>query len=181
MTDSARTARRKRVLHHAIVLTIFSIFLGAMPAAAHAELVKSTPAAGQRLAAAPARITLWFDEELDTQRSEFQVTDVDGRPVGVPAGRVDLFDPDHASLTAEAPALPDGAYRVRWRVVTIDDDGVTEGQFDFVIGDAAQLPAADTAQGAPWFTWPLLVSAALLVGAVWWMLWRRRRNANRVP
>lgn len=124
----------------------------APPAHAHAELVHSSPAADERLAQSPATILLIFDAELDAQGSQFQVYDAAGRPVLPAAGRVDLNDPEHARLVAAGlPALPDGAYTVRWTALSTDGDGaVTTGEFVFGIGAGAWArgPAATAAPAA---------------------------------
>ena len=56
------------LLRRAIVsalLAVVSVLLLAAPGSAHAELVKTTPANGQRLEAAPAQITLAFSESVN--------------------------------------------------------------------------------------------------------------------
>jgi len=122
-------------------------------ARAHVGLVRSTPAEGERLSTSPPMIVLFFDEELDEHASRFQVYDANDQQVNAPEGHVDLSDPDHTRLIAEAmPTLPEGVYIVRWTALSTDGDGsVTEGEFDFIIGDAAPRakPTAQIASPTP--------------------------------
>jgi methionine-rich copper-binding protein CopC len=122
----------------------------APPARAHADLVSSSPAEGERLAQPPAAILLVFDEELDAQGSQFQVYDAAGQLVPAVSGQVDLTDPEHARLVAESvPALPDGAYIVRWTALSADGDGaVTTGEFVFGVG-SGDWPLSPAATAAP--------------------------------
>jgi methionine-rich copper-binding protein CopC len=133
------------------------------PAAAHAGLLRSDPGADQRLAAAPRQIVLWFDEELDTHASRFHILDADGQPLYPEAGSVDLYDPDHARMIAAVPVLPDGRYTVRWRVVSLDDGYATEGEFDFLVGDAEPRAKAAPVEAAPG---PLLIAGLITLALV---------------
>lgn len=110
---------------------------------AHAELVRSSPAANERLTASPTTIVLFFDEELDAQASSFQLLDAQAHSVVGVAGRVDLTDPDHARLVAEnVPPLTEGLYQIQWQTLSTDGDGaLTSGAFEFAIGTTAQFTA----------------------------------------
>ena len=157
-------------LRNSIWLSTILIMSTVARVAAHAELVRSEPAANARLAESPRRVTLWFDEELDTGKSTVQVLDAKDQQVDQRDGHVDLDDPDHASMIVTLPALPEGVYTVRWRAVTIDDDGVIEGEFDFVVGNAEPRVKTTPAEIPP-----LLILAAgafvvvmiITVGLVW--------------
>jgi methionine-rich copper-binding protein CopC len=138
---------------HSLGLATWLVVSVVSEVSAHAELVRSSPSADERLAVSPSTIALFFDEELDAQASRFVVVDVNGRPMAAVEGKVDLTDPEHARLVAEAvPALADGVYTVRWTALSTDgDDAVTEGEFDFIVGNAAPRakPAATAAAASP--------------------------------
>lgn len=89
--------------------------LAAGQAAAHAKLVGSTPAANATVAA-PAQITLQFNEKLQAKLSGFEVT-AKGAAVPVKVG----VGKDGLSLVG-TPARPlaAGAYQVKWHAVTSD-------------------------------------------------------------
>jgi methionine-rich copper-binding protein CopC len=148
---------RRRGLTIVLALALSLLFLTV--AAAHAELVSSNPAAGARLAAAPAKVTLVFSEEISDNASDssFTVADVSGKTVGT--GKLDTNDLDHKTMSGALDAgLADGVYTVAWNALTPDDNGHSEGSFTFGInadpgtqptaeehGDATPTAAATTA------------------------------------
>src|SRR6476646_5510907 len=99
-------------------------------ASAHAKLVSSDPAAGTKLTAAPAKVTLVFDEEISDKATEsfFNVTNEAGAAVG--SGKLDTTDLDHKTLSgALNSGLGDGIYTVTWQTITTDDNGKSAGSF----------------------------------------------------
>lgn len=111
---------------------------------AHAAVItKSIPANGEVLAESPEQVVVWFAEELQSPESTLAVYDLTGTKFG--EGGVDLTDPEHASMIADVPELPDGSYIVQYSVLLLDGDP-TEGAFAFAIGegqDVAPLPEED--------------------------------------
>jgi copper resistance protein C len=136
-------------------MTLFSI------ASAHAKLVSSDPAAGTKLTAAPAKVTLVFDEEISDQATEsfFNVTDAAGATVG--SGKLDTTDLDHKTLSgALKSGLGDGIYTVKWQTITSDDNGKSEGSFSFGVNqDPGAQPTAAPHDQAPTAT-PAAAGAA---------------------
>ena len=106
-------------------------------ALAHAALVRSEPMDGTALNHSPARITAWFEQELEETGSTIAVFDANGRQVDDGIGGVDLNDPDHASMTARVTAvLATGRYAVRWVAMSATDGHAghpSRGEFDFEI------------------------------------------------
>jgi copper transport protein len=101
-------------------------------AAAHAVLVGSEPRDEEMRPDAPDRIIVRYDQELETRHSTLQVFDAEGRLVDKGGGRVDLNDPDHASMVVGLPVpLPSGSYTVRWTAISAEDGDRTEGRFVF--------------------------------------------------
>jgi len=118
-----------------LVFAVLPALLLAAVALAHRSdiLLKSEPAAGAVVQQSPARVVVWFSTELDTGPSRLQVFATDKRRVDSGDGGVDLHDPDHASLRVSLPALPDGAYTVRWRGAVSEDGDIVEGTFTFTV------------------------------------------------
>lgn len=139
ITCQKKEQRMRRTLVSSLWLATLLLMSLAHPAAAHSNLVVSSPMADERLAASPETIILVFDEELAEDTSSFQLLDADGQPVAGVTGSIDLTDPDHRRLIAgNVPPLSEGVYIVRWRALSTDgDDSVTEGEFDFIVGNAA--------------------------------------------
>ena len=136
---------RRTVLGFIIVL---ALSLGLLSTAlAHAKLVSSDPAAGAKLTAAPAKVTLVFSEEIDEQGSSFTVTDAKKATVG--SGKLDLNDLDHKTLTGTLNAgVGDGVYTVAWDVITSEDKAEGSGTFTFgVNADPGPQPTAEPEEG----------------------------------
>jgi copper transport protein len=117
---------------------------GAGPAGAHAALLSSQPANGERLARPPAAVTLRFNEAVELSLTAVQVVDGTGRQVQVGAPLHPGSDP--RSLQVRLPALTPGSYLVRWRTVSADSHPV-EGTVAFSVTTAA--PGGTPDQDAP--------------------------------
>lgn len=139
----------RRSLWSSLSLSMTLLLTTFTPALAHSGLVRSVPAAGERLAESPLQVALWFDGELVTKESTLKVFNEDDRQVDVGDGYVDLNDPDHASMIVTLPQLPEGVYTVRWRAVYSEDSDVAEGEFDFIVGNATPRVKSTTAIAPP--------------------------------
>jgi hypothetical protein len=102
-------------------------------AAAHAVMVKATPAEDSVLANSPAVVSVWFNEPLEAAFSSLTVSDARTRVVV--KGALEAIADNGLSLPLDA-ALPAGTYTVRYRVLSVDGH-IVEDQFRFVI-DAAR-------------------------------------------
>ncbi len=112
--------------------------LAGLPAIAHAHarLLRSMPASNAKLAVAPERAELWFNELLDAEfngieifaaselKAKQRTNLVKGRPV------VDAKDRTH--LMVELPPLAPGEYVVEWRVLSRDGHSAP-GRFTFTV------------------------------------------------
>jgi copper transport protein len=121
-----------------------AVVVGAGPAGAHAALLSSEPANGERLARAPAALTLRFNEPVELSLTSLQVEGEGGRQVEAAAPTHAGNDP--RSLEARLPTLAPGSYLVRWRTVSADSHPI-EGAFAFSVTAAA--PGGTPGQGAP--------------------------------
>ena len=99
----------------------------AASAVAHSLLLESSPAAGATLPQAPPRISLRFNNRIEKKLSTIRVLDERGgqRPVSLLVG-----DGAADRLTANVPALPPGAWRVEWQVLSTDGH-IVSGGFSF--------------------------------------------------
>jgi len=148
----------KRMLLVALGATL--LLLGAFGiASAHAELDHCTPAVGSTVASAPTQIVCVFSEEIDTKRSTMSVWNAAGKQVDKKDAHVDLNDANHETLVVslDTSQAPNGLYTIQWRTVTPDDNGLSYGSWQFVIGSSSQAPYSPTqvldgevnAQGTP--------------------------------
>ncbi len=149
-------------------------------ALAHANLVRSDPPAGASLPTAPARVQLWFSEELEPSFSEAVVYDVNQQRVDRGDSHVDPNDP-RSLIVSLKPSLPHGTYAIAWKTQSRVDGHVTRGIVPFGVGVTASVPAASavaaTSQpvsGTPLemaLRWLVLLSSAALTGTfAFWIL-----------
>jgi copper transport protein len=147
--------RRAAVLLCVIPLALLTPVLLAPPAAAHAVLLGSEPAAGSTVTTAPGTVRLRFSEDVAPRFSTARLVDRDGR--GVAGTRVERAG--SRDLVLELPSIGDGAYGVLWQVLAEADGHTTSGVVVFNVGarpagsgptlGAALAPAAAAAAGAP--------------------------------
>lgn len=120
------------------------VAVAAQPAAAHDQLLDSSPGVGEHLDVAPTEVTLRFSDEILAIGPAVIVADDAGTTwtVGDPV----LDGPD--VVTELADDVPDGSYEVRWRVVSSDGHPIT-GVIPFSVGDAAPASGSETGSAAP--------------------------------
>lgn len=115
-------------------------FLFATEAAAHADLVSSSPADGAALATAPARIELRFNEPV--RPIAVRLLDHSGKPVPLSAPQA-----EGAVLRIAIPEkLSEGHYTFSFRVTSLDSHPVG-GSIVFGVGAAPPLHASPTEEG----------------------------------
>jgi copper resistance protein C len=146
------------------LLCAVTLLFGAAPAFAHTRLQSSDPADGTSLGAGPRRVSLTFNEPMQTGFATVTVIGPDGRPyqsgeVAANGGTVSI---------GVAPLGPAGRYEIGYRVVSEDGHPVT-GSVAFTLtapGPAAATPAAapagaaSSAPAAPASSAPAPASAA---------------------
>jgi copper transport protein len=111
----------------ALALGAAVLVAGAAPAAAHATLIGTAPAADGVVDAVPDRVELRFDEPVETVEGAIQVFGPDGDRVD--AGSLETAG-GGATLRAPIAADAQGTYTVAWRV-TSEDSHTLSGSFVF--------------------------------------------------
>jgi copper transport protein len=140
---------------------------------AHANLVRSEPAANSVLDQPPERVVIWFTEPIEAQFSEIQVLNSQGERVDKGGSTVDNNNPQVISVTL--PPLPNGTYTVAWRNLSRVDGHSVRGSFVFSVGEP--ISAAPSSVEAveepllqsplePVFRWLVLLSALTIVGGL---------------
>jgi copper transport protein len=134
----------RRVLTVAVAV-LLGLALGATvrpsPAAAHADLVGTAPANGERLAVAPTQILLRFTEPVFPAADGVVLLDAAGARLSREPARVVDGSPRDVVLPVPA-GLADGVYTVSWRVVSADSHPIY-GAFVFGVGSAEVVPLGD--------------------------------------
>lgn len=124
---------------------LVALGLSAGPASAHADLLRTDPAAGTVVGSLPAAVTLTFSEAVQPVVAQIRVTAPDGSPAG--SGRISTA----AAPTVRIPLRtggPQGTYAVSYRIVS--DDGHPEtGVVTFSVGAPSAVPPVPVTAGAP--------------------------------
>ncbi|MBB3043801.1 copper resistance protein CopC [Nocardioides sp. LMS-CY] len=131
-----------RALTGALLGVLALAVLPAAPAAAHAALVSSSPAQGDRLRVLPAEVTFEFNQDMSAPAYVI-VTAPDGSSVtdGDP-------EVDGAVVRQAVSEGPEGTYTMAYRVVSEDGHPVT-GEIAFTVGDGGPDPTGTPSAAAP--------------------------------
>lgn len=140
----SRVGRRSAAIT-AVVVPLMAV-AGASVLWAHAALVASRPAKGERLRMPPDVIRLEFNETVRPATSRVELVAPDSLRQTLPLRQDPAAD---RVLLAEVPRLESaGSYRVAWRLVGPDGHAVT-GEFDFVVDSIPVAPASPPVEAAP--------------------------------
>ena len=139
---SAAAVNRRAVVVLAVAAA--AAMVGAGAAQAHNTLVSTDPVDGSSVAAAPARVTLTFNEPARSLGTEVVVTAPDGTTVSTAEPVV-----DGATVSQDlAGSLPAGAYAVTWRVTSADGHPL-EGVLSFTTIGATTVGGDPAAAALP--------------------------------
>lgn len=111
-------------------------------ASAHPYLVSANPPPGRTAPSPPAHVILSFAEALDPYGSGAAIIGGDGRSTPWPS----TVSAD--TLALSPPALPDGAWDVRWTVTGSDGDRQT-GDYRFTVAQPAAVVPPGTGAAPP--------------------------------
>jgi copper transport protein len=131
----------------AVLLALALTFVLAGTVSAHANLERSTPAAGALLDTAPKDLVLEFSEELDTDFSRVQLYNSKNQVINPGPGVIDPSAPTVMRLVLGE--LPKDSYTALWRVRSSVDGHVTEGSVPFGVGVAVTTTSLIPALGTP--------------------------------
>jgi copper resistance protein C len=121
-------SRTRRILL-VLVVAVVTLVFAAGPAAAHTELISTTPADQQTVGRTPAVVVLTFDDSLLAMGTQVVVTG--------PQGPVQIGTPDVAEtrVSQNLQGGPAGHYTVAWRVTAADGHPLA-GTFTFTAAEA---------------------------------------------
>ena len=98
-------------------------------AQAHAFLDHAEPRVGNKVAAPPRDVTLWFTQKLEAAFSTMTVTNAAGQRVD--AGRTRVSG---SQMSVSLRPGGTGTYHVNWHVLSVDTH-TTDGNFTFQVGE----------------------------------------------
>jgi methionine-rich copper-binding protein CopC len=115
--------------HSSLIGVIPLLFLLATPEAqAHAFLDHAEPRVGNKVAAPPREVTLWFTQKLEAAFSSITVTNPAGERIDTGKTRV---SGNQMSVSLRSGGT--GTYHVNWQVLSVDTHR-TDGNFTFQVG-----------------------------------------------
>jgi methionine-rich copper-binding protein CopC len=97
-------------------------------AQAHAFLDHAEPKVGNKVAAPPRQVTLWFTQKLEPSFSSVTVTNGAGERIDTGKARV---SGNEMSISLRQGGT--GTYHVNWHVLSVDTH-TTDGNFTFQVG-----------------------------------------------
>jgi methionine-rich copper-binding protein CopC len=104
------------------------VLFAAGDATAHAFLDHAEPRVGNKVAAPPREVTLWFTQKLEPAFSSITVTDPAGQRVDTGKTRV-----SGNQMSVSLRAGGNGTYHVTWHALSVDTH-TTDGNFTFQVG-----------------------------------------------
>ncbi|WP_073902641.1 copper resistance CopC family protein [Streptomyces sp. CB02009] len=137
---AVRTTARTLILPLALTVT----WAAAPPAAAHTDLVSTSPARGASLDRPPTAIRLTFSDEMTERYARVALTASDG-------SAADVAGLDVSGRTATLPVEPGlaaGTYTVGYRVVSADGHPVA-GSFAFTVEGSGPTPTSSPRAPSP--------------------------------
>ncbi|MGF9700204.1 copper resistance CopC/CopD family protein [Paenibacillus sp. MABNR03] len=135
--------------HWTVMVSLLLLCCLVMPqwASAHAYIVKASPGENEQVATAPERLTLEFNESLQTAFYDIKITAPDGTQADDGNVQIDAERP-HILETGLRTGLGNGTYAVSWKAVSADGHPI-QGAYVFHIGEPSGSPAglADLTSG----------------------------------
>lgn len=174
------------MLRRSLIIALIATLLITGLASAHADLVRSDPAANATLAAAPDRITLDFSEAIEPAFSKITVLFEDGQAADNGDSTVSPVDPKQLSVTLKEARQ--GTYVVSWRVLSAVDGHITSGAYVFSVGKPINQTVGADSGGAVTSPIDMLARALTFVGqaliaglvAFRWLVWRPALNSAQL-
>jgi methionine-rich copper-binding protein CopC len=165
-----------------IPFIIMSLIAGsARVVLAHSELISTEPEDGQIMSESPEEVWAWFSEELDSQLSQMRIFDSQNHQIDNNDGGLDLNDMDHMSMVVSLPSsLPEGTYTVHWTAASAEDEDLTEGNFNFMVGSQSDV-SRSAGQSLGTDNIPIVIGFAaglLLLGVIAFVIIRRRSSTQ---
>jgi methionine-rich copper-binding protein CopC len=120
------------------------LVLASAPALAHANLVEASPPQGSAVSKPPEHVRLRFNESVDAAFDPLKVYDAEGKRVDEHNARIDSNDA--RVLLVDLKKLPEGSYRVEWRVTSIDGHVIEDVYAFNVSANASETKGGARAQ-----------------------------------
>jgi methionine-rich copper-binding protein CopC len=120
------------------------LVLTCAPTLAHATLVGASPPQGGEVSKPPEHVRLRFNEPVDAAFDPLKVYDAQGKRMDEHNARIDSSDA--RDLLVDLKKLPEGSYRVEWRVTSIDGHVIEDAYAFNVSANASETQGGAQAQ-----------------------------------
>jgi len=117
-----------------IAIVAASVAVWSGRAAAHAHPASEEPKAGATLTAAPDRVAIVFDDDLESLFAKLDVVNAAG---GNEDAQSPVVGSDARTLSVRLKPLAPGIYKVEWGVVAKDSHR-TQGSYNFTVAPASK-------------------------------------------
>lgn len=137
---------------------------------AHANQIRTSPAADSELETSPNRIVVWFSEPIEARLSKIRVLDSNGKQVDNEDSVLSTTEPTAVVVTV--PGLPNGTYTAVWGNTSTVDGHSVVGSFRFAVGEPLSGDAPVVEQpllqsgGDPWLRWVFFIGALVFTGGL---------------
>ncbi len=122
-----------------LFLVVATVFVAVSTSFAHAQLVASSPLAGELAPVAPSSVSLQFNLRVQSSMSSIEVKDSSGGSISTGS----IVESDQGKrISVSLPRLASGSYRVAWQALSADDH-LIEGRFEFSIGNLSEPVPTD--------------------------------------
>ena len=162
----------------ATLAALAALALVAVPAWAHANLVRASPSPGTAVDPAPLVVYAEFSEAIDPGYSSLEVLDANGQ--SVTTGATEADPTSQVAMLVPVADLADGTYVVVWRTLSVVDGHVIRGSFAFGVGQpvaadvAVAVASIESSPAAAVARWLLFMGVALLIGGPLQVVMQRR-------
>ncbi|PLT31148.1 copper resistance protein CopC [Peribacillus deserti] len=156
------------------VLLLIAVLLLTCPSFsfAHAYIKKSVPSENETLVNSPPKVSIQFNETIQSAFTSIEVYDAGGKRVDKKNGQVNAKIPSIIEASLK-PNLPEGVYSTHWRAVSSDGHPV-QGVIPFQIGAKSSQPVLSSKESAGYtphwdlivIRWIHYVSNACIVGVL---------------
>jgi copper transport protein len=138
----------RRTLFAVVVAILSGLVVQVTSVSAHAQPERAAPPINGSVPVAPAKLEIWFTEDVATTDLRVTVKAPDGTAADQGDAALDLFDLEHRHVTLSLkPNLGPGTYVVTWHTVSGIDGDAADGFFSFSIvpGSPVASPSASPA------------------------------------
>jgi copper transport protein len=136
----------------AATLLLVALLAAAIPAAAHAQRLDTSPDRGERLQAAPAEVSITLSESIDPAGASLQVRN----ETGVRWDNDDLEVDEGVNPTLRVTMMAgagNGSYLAYWSATSTVDGHPSSGTFGFAVGDFDAPAGSDSSPAAIASAW----------------------------